>query len=194
MKEYLLQNGVPTQIGNTFTNMCEAVCNRKPMKTRYPHSPTLERAIRSQQKLPMDFILKGFLSEEWFRALLGHDKETAEQSIIHLILSTWKILFVQVWDFRNGELHGRNSIVETYERSILRDELVEWKRNAASKIGAHQAYLADYDTADLDRWPTAAMKNVAETLAYAARNYRRSILAKQPLITRFFSPADMRPD
>ena len=101
---------------------------------------------------------------------------------------------MQVLDFRNGELRGRNSIVETYERSILQEELVEWNRNAASKIGAHQAYLADYDIADLDRWPTTAMKNVAETLAYATRNYRRSILAKQPLITRFFSPADMRPD
>ena len=28
MKEYLLQNGIPSQIGNTFTNVCEAVCNK----------------------------------------------------------------------------------------------------------------------------------------------------------------------
>ena len=85
-------------------------------------------------------------------------------------------------------------MVETYERSILRKELAEWKRNAAEKIGAHQAYLAEYDISDVDKWPTSAMKNIAETLAHAARNYKKSVLAKQPLITKFFTPADMRPD
>ena len=85
-------------------------------------------------------------------------------------------------------------MVETYERSILQKELIEWNCEAALKIGAHQAYLADYDINDIDRWPTTTMKNVAETLAHATRNYKKSVLARQPLITRFFSPADMRAD
>ena len=194
MKEYLFQNGIPTQIGNAFTNICETACNNRQMKSRYPYSPDVERAVKSQCNLPRDFILKGFLSNEWLQALTNHDKESAERSMVHLLHSVWKILFTQIWDFRNGELHGRNSIVETYEREMLKEELIEWNRNAALKIGAHQAYLAEYDIADIDKWPTSAMKNVAETLAHAARNYKRSVLARQPLITRFFSPADMRPD
>ena len=131
--------------------MCEAVCNKKPMKTRYPHSRPLEKAIQSQGQLPPDFILKGYLSDEWFHALLQHDRGSAKRTIVHLLLSLWKILFMQIWDFRNGELHGRDSVVETYERSILRGELIEWNRNAAEKIGAHQAYLAEYNITDIDK-------------------------------------------
>ena len=125
---------------------------------------------------------------------MKHKRSSAERLVVHLILSLWKILFTQVWDARNGELHGKKSIVETYERSILRNELEEWKRNAAEKIGAHQAYLADYELEDVDKWPTTAMKNVAETLAHAARNYNRSVLTRQPLITSYFTPSDMAPD
>ena len=114
--------------------------------------------------------------------------------MIHLHLCLWKVLFTQIWDFRNGELHGRESLIETYERSILKDELREWKRNAAGKLGAKQVYLVDFNLRDLNKWPTTAMKNTAETLAHAARNYRKSGLTRQPLITKFFSPADMVPD
>ena len=97
-------------------------------------------------------------------------------------------------DFRNGELHGRKNSIKTYERSILKGELTEWKRNAASKLGAEQVYLVDFNLRDLDKWPTTEMKNTAETLAHAARNYRKSVLTRQPLITKFFSPTDMVPD
>ena len=81
-----------------------------------------------------------------------------------------------------------------HERSILRKELEEWKCNAAEKIGAHQAYLAEYNLEDVDKWPTTAMKNVAETLTHTARNYNESVLTRQPLITSYYTPSDMAPD
>ena len=65
--------------------------------------------------------------------------------MVHLLLSLWKILFTQIWDLQNGELPGKNGLVEAYERSILKRELEKWKRNAGEKIGADQTYLAEYD-------------------------------------------------
>ena len=167
---------------------------KKRIETSYPNSPPLEKAVIRQSELPQDFILKGFITNQWLKVLMKHDRSSAERLMVHLFLSLWKILFTQIWDARNNELHGKKSIVETYERSILRKELVEWRHNAAAKIGAHQAYLAEYNLDDVDKWPTTAMKNVAETLAYAARNYNNSVLNRQPLITTFFTPANMEPD
>ena len=171
MREYLKQNGLSSQISNTFVNMCKSVCNEKEMESIHPPSVDLDETIQSQRNLPNDFILRGFLSIEWFRTLLQHDKSNAEGSMIHLHLCLWKILFTQIRDFRNDELHGRESLIETYERSILKGELTEWKRNAVGKLGTEQAYLVEFNLCDLDKWPMTTMKNTAETLAHAAQNY-----------------------
>lgn len=151
------------------------------MKTRYPPSVRLEDAIRSQNNLPNDFILRGHLSIGWLRVLPQRGKSSAESSIVHLHLCLWKILFTQIWDFRNRELHGKSSLIKTYERPILKQELVERKSNAAEKIGAEQVYLVDYDLYDLDKWPTTATKHIVERLAHVARNYKKSVLTRQPL-------------
>ena len=47
-------------------------------------------------------------------------------------------------------------------------------------------YLTGYKLEDIEKWPTTAMKNVSETLALAAQNYRKTVLSTQPLITSLF--------
>ena len=194
MREYLKQHGVPTHIGNTFVNMCESTCNETQMKRRYPTNLTIEQAVNKQRLLPKEFILRGLLTNHWLQALIEHDRDNAETSMIHLLLCVWNILFTQVWGFRNGTLHGRESIVDKYERRNLIHELREWKREPALKLGSSQTYLTMYDMKDVPKWQTEYMKTTIEILTKAARNYRASILEQQHLITEYFTAAEMPPD
>ena len=52
MREYLKQNGLSSQISNTFVNMCESVCSEKAMKPRYPPSAGLDNAILTEPMQP----------------------------------------------------------------------------------------------------------------------------------------------
>ena len=111
-----------------------------------------------------------------------------------MLLALWNILFTQVWGFRNGTLHGGDSIVEKYERSNLTRELGEWKRNAAVTLGPTQTYLTAYDMKDVPKWQTDYMKTTIEILTKASKNYKKSILERQHLITEYFTAAEMPPD
>lgn len=194
MKEYLTQHGIPTHIGRTFIDMCKAICSDIPIKPRYPVIQSIETTIKYQQLLPREFILRGYLTTHWLHALLDHDRNSAETSMTRLLLSLWNILFAQIWEFCNGTLHGGESIVETYERRNLLQELREWKRDSATKLGATQLYLTSYSISDASKWQTGFMKTTTEILAKAAKNYRTSLLERHPLITQYFTAADMPPD
>ena len=127
MKEYLKHHGLPSKIYVPFVNLCESVCNNVSPKRRYPDSVAIRRAVQSQWRLPHEFLLRGYLTNQWLQALINHKRDQAEAGMVHLLLSLLDILFAQVRDFRNGVLHGNDSIVETYERSNLLNELQEWK-------------------------------------------------------------------
>ena len=64
MKDYLLQKGLPSQIGNTFTNMCEAICEknvskqdtptRHPLKKLYYDKANFHRTLYSKVLSPIN--------------------------------------------------------------------------------------------------------------------------------------------
>ena len=50
-----------------------------------------------------------------------------------------------MWEQRNTINHGGTNIVTKIQRTQYILELKEWKRHAASRLGASQVYLIDYD-------------------------------------------------
>ena len=54
-----------------------------------------------------------------------------------------------------------------YKRDQLITELREWKRTRTTRLGANQAYHAEYDLADIQRQQTSSLKTRIEILTIA---------------------------
>ena len=115
-------------------------------------------------------------------------KDKPQEKIKHLFCGLWTILFSSVWEQRNSLLHSEENIVARYEKEQLIQDLHEWKRCGAARVGASQVYLIHYDCDQLHEWTLTSLRNMSELLLHAARNYRERTAGKlQATITSYFS-------
>ena len=148
-----------------------------------------QHAVHQQQLLGGEFTLRGYLTRDWISALASQGAEKPEPMVTHLYLGLWQILFQSIWDKRNEEAHGYDSIVTRIEHDNMLAEIKEWKRTAASRLGTSQTYLIDYTLDDIQKWSTSTMKAMLRLLVKAASNYQASLSANgQQLITEHFQP------
>ena len=146
----------------------------------------MDDAVQSQLALGIEFTTRGYLSTKWLVAMQYFQPDKPEFRLRHVHLGIWRILFQAVWETRNSILHGRGNFVERMEREGLIQELLEWRRLGASRLGVSQHYLIDYDVRTIMRWTTTAMHVTANLLVTAARNFRAQKDEGQTQITAHF--------
>ena len=169
--------------------MCKNVCNINlddPVHRDSP--PIVQEAIKKQQQLGPEFLLRGYLVPEWLTAIQHFDKNKPQLRLTHLYLGLWKTLFATVWEQRNETANSEVSIVDKIEGEQFKRELIEWKRERHTRLSYSQHYLVGYDIPRMMAWSTSNMRVTLELLVQAARNYWRSLATRQHLITEFLCP------
>ena len=146
----------------------------------------LRDTVLKQLSLGHEFLLRGYLVTDWYETLQRMKVSRPERALTHIFLGLWRIMFAPIWEHRNSIAHDDDNIVTKYERERLTQELSDWKREAATRLGHDQLYLTAFDPLQLASWTTSAMRNTIQLLTKAAKNYRRSIEEDQPLITSYF--------
>jgi len=155
----------------------------------FPLIPALLTAVTSQQALGDDFILRGYLTQDWISALLLYTRDKPDQKLKHIYLGIWTILFEAIWETRNTIKHGGNTIVHAHEREALLSDISEWRRNRYNCLSNGQQYLLDYPHEETQQWTNSSLKHLLELLQQASTNYQNSLLpGAQKLITSYFQP------
>jgi len=137
LEKYYHQQNIPAIAYVLLVKLLRLSSNKKTMEPRELVTPIIRTAVESQISLGTDFTLLGYLSEEWYNALMICNSDKAEQNVHHLHLGICLILFTSIWEQRNTFVHGKDSMTMKYEREQLETELQEWKRVAGTRVG-HQ--------------------------------------------------------
>jgi len=149
-------------------------------------------AIKSQQTLDGEFLLRGYLTKEWLHAIMRFDHNKLEQRLTHLYKGLRKILFAPMWEQRNTSLHGPNNLSDKYEREKLQEELRKWKRISNTRLGHRQQYLTDYPLNKIETWKTVTMRETISLLIKASQNHLdNSLKPGQRKITSYFESIDL---
>ena len=189
MMHYYHEKQIPALIYKPFIRMCKAVCNitlDDPVQLDSP--PIIQEAIKQQQQLGPDFLLRGYLTPKWLRALQKYANDKPEVKMTHLYLGLWRILFATVWEQRNTTANSEVSIVDKIKRTQFIKELIGWKREQHTRLSYTQHYLVSFDVSRMMSWSTSNMRVTLELLVRSAINYRRSLATNQRLITEFMCP------
>ena len=188
LEQYYHEHKIPKAVYMPIVQECWATCTGLAnTQNNAPRDTPVQRAIDTQSELGGEFLLRGYLTVEWRNAILYYTRDKAEQKLAHLQRAISTVLFEPLWEHRNTVLHGRESVVEQYERSELIDTLMGWKSQAGANLGHQQAYLVEYSYEDLQSWQTTTLRETIRLLEKAADNHRESLLNEgQTLITDFF--------
>jgi len=68
------------------------------MQVKGPVSHLVQEAVNRQCMLGRDFILQGYLTNDWYKGRMKHDSDKATQCLHHLYLGLWRILFGAIWE------------------------------------------------------------------------------------------------
>jgi hypothetical protein len=192
LAKYYHEHNIPGMVYVPFIKLCRSVCEDQSFTAPGPHHRTVEAAIKSQQTLGGEFLLRGYLTKEWLQAIMHFDRNKPEQRLTHLYKGLWKILFASMWEQRNTSLHGPNNLSDKYERERLQDELREWKRISNTRLGHRQQYLTDYPPDEIETWKTATMRETIALLIKASQNHLdNSLKPGQRKITSYFESIDL---
>ena len=187
LEGYYHEHKVPPLVYIPFLRMIKGTCDDEEITWRGRMPPQVRAAITKQSAMHSEFMLRGYLVTEWLSAIKAITPDKPDQKLVHLHLGLWTILFPSVWEQRNTINHGDTNIVTKIQRTQYILELKEWKRHAASRLGASQVYLIDYDIPTILTWTNTTMKETIALLGNAARNFRKAQLDKtQPRITQHF--------
>lgn len=143
---------IPSPIYVPIIKLIRSACRRGGIKYDFPSIPALLTAVTSQQALSDDFILRGYLTQDWISALLLYTRDKPDQKLNHIYLGIWTILFKAVWETRNTIKHGGNTIVHAHEREALLSDISEWRRNQYNCLSNGQQYLLDYFHEETQQW------------------------------------------
>ena len=145
LEKYYHQHKVPASVYVPFVKLCWAAIEDSDLHVHDPVLPSVETAIMNQKKLGGEFLLQGYLTRDWLVAIMQVEKcGKAELRLTHLYLVIWETLFEAVWEQRNEMLHGKDGIVDVYERQQLIVEMKEWKRQAPTRLGSKQQFLVTF--------------------------------------------------
>ena len=152
LKKYYHQHDIPAIAYVPLAKLLWLSSKKNTMAIKESVSPIVRTAVESQTSLGIDFTLLGYLSEEWYSALMTINSDKAQQHLRHLHLGIWQILFIAIWEQRNIFLHGKDSISMKYELEKLTMELHEWKQVAGTPLGYQQTYLINYSNDEITQW------------------------------------------
>ena len=111
----------------------------------------------------------------------------AELRLTHLYLGLWKTLFEAVWEQRIEMLHGKNGLVDVYERQQLIAEMKERKRQAPTRLGSKQQFLVTFSDDKILSWRTVTIREHLRLIIQAFKKCNNILLDKDQLrITDFF--------
>ena len=134
-----------------------------------------------------DLTLRGYQSREWMSAIHHYNSDKPDRIARHVLLGLWTLLFQPTWAQHNIIKHGPTSIVAQTQRDAFLLNIHEWKRNAGTRLGAAQIYLADYDDETIQTWSNQQLRRMLDILSRALANYLLTLAnPTQPLITSFF--------
>ena len=191
LEKYYHLHKIPSLVYVPVIKLLRSACQSGGNEWDIPAVPELASAVKSQQALGDDFILRGYLVKEWIPALLLYQKDKPDLRMKHIFTGIWTVLFEPVWEMRNTIKHGGNTIVHAEERSALLNDIDEWIRNKGNRLSTSQHYLLDFPRPDIHSWTNSSIKNLLSLLGKASTNYLASLLDDaQPLITTFFQPID----
>ena len=191
LEKYYHLHKIPSLVYVPIIKLLRSACQTGGNEWDIPSVPELAVAIRSQQALGEDFILRGYLVKEWIPALLLYQKDKPDLRMKHIFTGIWTILFESVWETRNTIKHGGNTIVHAEERRTSLNNIDEWIRNKGNRLSTSQHYLLDFPRPEMHTWTNSSIKNLLSLLGQASTNYLASLLDDaQPLITTFFQPIE----
>ena len=187
MTTYYHEKQVPALVNIPFVKMIRNICDvNLDEAIHQPYPPTVQAAILAQQKLGGEFMLRGYLVPKWLEAIKQYDKDKPEQRLTHLYLGLWRTLLTTVWEQHNKTAHNDDNIVAKIQRQQFTRELLEWKREKHTRLSSTQHYLVGYNVQTMMTWSNSArMRVMLELLEKAARNYRKRLMTRQRLITKF---------
>ena len=167
----------------SFVKLCWAAIEDPDLHVHGSVLPSVKTAIMNKKKLGGEFLLRGYLTRDWLAAIMQVKKiGKAELRLT---------LFEAVWEQLNEMLHGKNGIVDVYERQQLIAEMKEWKHQAHTRLGSKQQFLVTFTDDEILRWRTATIREHLKLITQASKNYNNIILDKDQLrITDFFVPID----
>ena len=91
--------------------------------------PAIQEAVREQQSVGTDMLLRGFLVRGWCRALTQIGVQKPEHTTKSIMLYIWDTIFASLWDTRNNILHRQKNKVEALEDLCLSEALVWYLKN-----------------------------------------------------------------
>ena len=80
LEKYYHQQNIPAIAYVLLVKLLWLSSNKKTMETRELVTPIIRTAVESQISLGTDFTLRGYLSEEWYNALMIIKSDKAEQT------------------------------------------------------------------------------------------------------------------
>ena len=96
LEKYYHQHNIPAITYVPLVKLLWLSSNKNTMTMKESVSPAVRTAIESQISLGIDFTLPGYLSKEWYNALMTINGGKAEQHLRHLHIGIWRIQFTAV--------------------------------------------------------------------------------------------------
>ena len=98
---------IPQHILDDFFHViqCEMEGTRNPEKETY--DTHLKTAIRAQQTIGFDMMMRGFLAHEWMEALIRQGVPSLKQKMNQLKDIIWVEILGPLWFKRNDIKHGK---------------------------------------------------------------------------------------
>ena len=116
MTNYYHEKSIPAWVSKPFILMCKNIWNINLDDPVHRDIPTVvQEATKKQQQLGPEFLLRGYLIQEWLTAIQHFDKDKPQLRLTHLYLGLRKTLFATVWEQRNATTNSEVSIVYKIE-------------------------------------------------------------------------------
>ena len=137
---------IPQHILEAFCHVlqCEMDGRGNPVKDTY--DAHLQAAIRAQQNIGRDMMMRGFLAKGWLDALIRQGVPTPEQKMNALQEIVWLEITLPLWRERNDIKHDKTEDNKKRNTDTLDDQIQWFQKNKYVVLSYHDQFLANMDT------------------------------------------------
>ena len=152
LEKYYHVHKVPPGISMPLISLLKSTSNSTTTIHQTTPSTETQTAVRQQQALGPDLLMKGYLVTDWIKAIQTHTTKDVDKIMTHLLLGIWKALFKPIWAHCNNTLHDDNNVVTQRYNTSLTNDLLKWKQNAHNLLQHTQKELINYTDEEIHRW------------------------------------------
>jgi hypothetical protein len=180
---------LPAIVTSTILTLLRSVCNSEQMQR--PSSTVVAEAWDIQQRIGFHNMAIGWIGKGWTQAFKTLGSKDPEGCTAQILTYIWEGLCEPIWHFRNDILHDKPNPCTLTEMTLLSDRLKWYKENKRMVLAPRHHILAEFTTADIDKWNRLQRRSQLRVLDDAKLIYEiecKQRSSGQQVLTDIFPP------